>query len=441
MPETFNPFEAGELYRRHAARWQLETDAAEMTLDVLAGGQYLPRFSAREHADDYAYRRSMCVPLDMCRDGVRIRVDNLWRTPPRRSVDASSRHRDILLPLLGDCDGEGTGLDEFMRRAVWQHYVTGVDIVAQMPELPDGAAVRSRGELVRRRLLPYFLQFGPLDRLDWACGGSRGFLWARYCLGRASSGDELAAAPDATDFLTLTAGGWRLWRAESPPAGGDGGESEPPRVVLLREGAHALGRPPIVKLYFAESAKSGQGGVPLSLLTRPAVVARVAMNLKSQADAELLAAVPRWLATGFQKGELPEAYGGGMLIAAQDPKAALAVVQGAVSHIAEKRAWLMLYLGEILRLLKFRGGMAEVEANSGSGLKLALERTDLDNELRATAAQCERAELEMMRQAVVLATGETIPPDRAAETLGYAVAYNRDFVLEPAGEMLDNIRK
>ena len=165
------------------------------------------------------------------------------------------------------------------------------------------------------------------------------------------------------------------------------------------------------------------------------------MNLKSQADAELLASVPRWFATGFQKGELPDTYGGGMLISAQDPSATLNVVQGSVGHIVEKRRWLLLYLGEILRLLKFRGGMAEITAGAGSGLKLALERTDLDNELRATASQCERTELEMMRQAVVLATGEAIEPHRAGEVLGYGVTYNRDFVLEPVGELLENIRK
>jgi len=238
------------------------------------------------------------------------------------------------------------------------------------------------------------------------------------------------------DFLTLSADGYRLWRAACP----DGSDNGPSDVVLLREGSHPLGRTPVVKFYFSESQKPGCGGVPLSLVTRPALVARVAMNLKSQADAELLAAVPRWLATGFQKGELPDTYGGGMLISAQDPAATLRVVQGDVGHIIEKRHWLLLYLGEILRLLKFRGGMAEINASSGSGLKLAMERTDLDNELRATAAQCERTELEMMRQAVVLATGEQIAPHEAAGRLGYGVTYNRDFVLEPVGEMLDNIR-
>jgi hypothetical protein len=303
--------------------------------------------------------------------------------------------------------------------------------------------IRTRHDQTVHSVLPYFMQFTPLERPDWAVNGSRNLVWGRYGLGRPAAQDELAAGQDAsadvTDFLTLTAGGYRLWRATRGPAG-ESGERDL-QVALLREGPHALGQPPAIKFYFSESQKAGQGGVPLSVLTRPAVVARVAMNLKSQADAELLASVPRWFATGFQKGELPDTYGGGMLISAQDPAATLSVVQGSVAHIVEKRQWLLLYLGEILRLLKFRGGMAEVNASAGSGLKLALERTDLDNELRATAAQCERTELEMMRQAVVLATGQPIAPHEAARRLGYGVTYNRDFVLEPVGELLDNIRK
>jgi len=445
MSESFDPFHEGELHRRHKARWQLETDAAEMTLEVLQRGTYLPKLSSQEHEDDYAYRRSMSVPLDMCRDGVRIRVDNLWRTPPKRSVDPAGKYRDVIEPLVHNADGDGTSLDAFMRRALWNHYVTGVDIVTQVAEAPEGVEICTKRDQRKHRVQPYFMQFTPLERPDWAVNGSRNFLWVRYCLGRVVPSDELAGGQDgqapATDFLTLTADGYRLWRVEEQRSGDRSGETEPPRTTLLREGAHGLGQPPAIKFYFAESQKSGQGGVPLSLLTRPAAVAKVAMNLKSQADAELLAAVPRWFATGFQKGELPDTYGGGMLISAQDPEARLNVVQGNVGHIVEKRKWLLLYLGEILRLLKFRGGMAEVNASAGSGLKLALERTDLDNELRATASQCERTELEMMRQAVVLATGRHIELHGAAEELGYGVVYNRDFVLEPVGEMLDNIRK
>jgi len=428
----FNPFETGAMYDRHRKRWQLETDIAEMTLDVLAAGTYLPRFSSREHPADYAYRRDMAVPLDMCRDGVRIRVDNIWRTAPRREIGPSP-FAELLARLVHDADGDGTPLDDFMRRAVWNHYVTGVDIVTQVTRGPEGAEIRTRADERRHNVRPYFLQFTPLQRNDWAVNGSGNLVWVRYCLGQDPPTDEHLAAEPATDFLTLTPSHWRKHRAIETEDG-----SEPD--VTTASGEHAFRRPPVVKLYYAESAKPGQGGVPLSLLTRPAVVAKVAMNLKSQADADLLAAVTRWFATGVQGDEIPDAYGPNSLIKFPNPDSRIAVLQGDVGHIAEKRAWLLLYLGEILRLLKFRGGMAEIASHAGSGLKLALERTDLDNELRATAARLERAELEMMRQAVSLTACVDIRPEDAAETLGYHVHYNRDFVLEPLGEMLENVR-
>jgi len=431
---SFDPFETGPLYDTHCRRWQLELDASEFTLDVVAGGAYLRPFSDHEHPDDFAYRRSMSCPLDMCRDGVRIRVDNLWRTAPKREA-RPGKYAELITRVIHDADGEGTPLDEFMRGACWDMYVNGVDIVAQMTSA-EGAEVRTRADELAAGIRPYFLRFCPLQRYDWAANGSGLFTWARYCLGADPVADERDdAGPTVTRFLTVTGSEWRLWRVMQTAAG-----DARRRVDLIGRGANPLGRPPIVKLYFSESRKPGQGGVPLSLLTRPAMVARVAMNIKSQADADLLAAVTRWMLSGVGSEDLPDTYAPGVVWKIPNPEARLQIAQGDVAHIREKREWLGLYLAEILRLLKFRGGMAEIEAGAGSGLKLAIERTDLDNELRAVAGQLEAAELEMMRQAVCLATGEVIPPERAAEALGYSVTYNRDYVLEPVGEMLDNIR-
>ena len=431
-PGKFNPFALGGLRKQHNARWLLETDVAEMTLDVLDAGTYLAKFSAKEHADEYAYRKRMSVPVDMCRDGVRIRVDNLWRTPPKRDFE-DSPYKDLLQKLVDDADNGGTSLDDFMRRALWNHYVTGVDIVTQSTSAPDGVDIVSRQDEDEQGIRPYFMQLTPLERNDWAVDGSRNFMWVRYCLGKEPVPDETGGGEDATLFLTLTGTEWRKHRAIRRM-----GSTE--IDVQTISGTHGLGRPPVIKFYFSESQKAGAGGVPLSLLTRPAIVAKVAMNLKSQADADLLAAVPRWYVTGVGTTDLPDIYGPGVLMKLQDPASSIGVAQGDPAHIREKREWLLLYIGEILRLLKFRGGMAEIQANSGSGLKLAIERTDLDNEMRATAAQLEQTELEMMRQAVCLAENKDIPPQRAADELKYDVDYNTDFVLEPLGEMLSNIK-
>lgn len=434
---TFDPFATSGAYDAQLERWQLETDFAEMTLEVLKAGTWLRQFP-KEHADDFAYRKSMSVPLDICRDAVRIRIDNLWRKHVEREVDEGP-HKQIIERLIHDADGDQTTLDAFMRRAVYNHYVTGCDIVTQMtavPEEVEGPLTKAQeGEY---NIRPYFMQFPVADRYDWAVNGTRNFIWARYCLGTKPATDEREGADsEATHFLTLTDSEWRLHEARHEPdeKGND------VLVVYTTSDTHGFGRPPIIKFYFAESQKAGQGAIPLSLLTRPAVVAKVALNLKSQADADLLAAVTRWFATGVGNDELPDSYGPNTLIKFASEKASISVLQGDVGHLTEKRHWLLLYLGEILRLLKFRGGMAEIEASAGSGLRLALERTDLENELRATADFCEATELEMMRQAVCLATGADIPPERAAEELKYSARYNRDFVLEPLGEMIENVIK
>lgn len=210
MEQTkFNPFQTNALFDRHCDRWQLETDVAEMTLDVLEAGTYLPRFSGKEHPSDYAYRKAMSVPLDMCRDGVRIRVDNIWRTSPHRQI-AQTRHAELIKRLIHDADGEGTTIDEFMRRAAWNYYVTGVDVVSQVTSGPEGAQIRTRADERRHNIRPYFMQFTPLQRYDWAVSGSGGILWARYCLGKAPAKDEFASAGKAaTHFLTLTPTQWR----------------------------------------------------------------------------------------------------------------------------------------------------------------------------------------------------------------------------------------
>lgn len=437
----WSPFNKCTLYDLHKDGWELCLDVSEWTYDVIASGYHVPKFSDKEHSDDYKYRVSMSAPLDMCRDAVRIRCDNIWRTPPTREIEAGSKYKPLLEQLKADADNEGTSLDDFMKALLWQYYVTGVDVVAQMTAALDGQEIKTLADQKAAGLRPYFLQFSPVERYDWASKSGGGFLWARYCLGVEPRESERATGAVVTRFLMVSQSGWVIWRVWDELD--EDGHTET-KVVKESEGATnegLLGRAPITKAYFDESKKPGQAGIPLSLLTRPAIIALVMLNLKSQADGELLAAVPRYFASGMREDALPDSYGPGTIIKLADKEGSIGVVQGEVGHITEKREWLMLYVGELLRLFKFRGGMAEIAAHSGSGLKLAIERTDLDNELRATAGFLEKTELEMMRQAVVLATGDDIKPENAAKELGYSAKYNDDFVLEPLGEMLDNIKK
>ncbi|HUU92372.1 MAG TPA: hypothetical protein VM238_14330, partial [Phycisphaerae bacterium] len=337
--------------------------------------------------------------------------------------------------LVHDADDDGTSLSDFMRGVMWGYYVTGCDVVTQMTAPKTDQPVETLADQQREGLRPYWLRFAPIDRYDWATSGSGKFLWARFCLGALPRRDETEGSPAKTEFLTLTDTEWRkhiAWREK------DTDTNQEVLRVDTRAGFHSFGRPPIIKAYFAESQRTGQGAVPVSLISRATLVAKVALNLKSQADAELLGAVPRWLFAG--DAAPPDTYGPSEIWYCKDANAKLEVVQGDVDHIVEKRAWLVLYLSEILRLLKFRGGMGDVEGNQASGVKLALEMTDLQNELRATAGFMEGLELEMMRQAVIMATGTIIEPHQAADVLKYECHYNRDFILEPVADMLANIK-
>ena len=151
----WSPFNKCTLYDLHKAGWELCLDASEWTYDVIASGYHLPKFSTKEHQADYDYRVSMSAPLDMCRDAVRIRCDNIWRTPPSREVDDASPYRAILDQLVADADNEGTSLDDFMSALLWQYYVTGVDVVTQMTAAPDGEEILTLADQKAAGLRPY----------------------------------------------------------------------------------------------------------------------------------------------------------------------------------------------------------------------------------------------------------------------------------------------
>ena len=436
MAETkmiIDPFKTGAQYNRHRRRWELEEWAAEGVLADLEAGTWLDKFSDKEKADDYNYRKSQSLPLDICPDGVQVRMDALWRTAPKREFK-DSPHKVLIEQLVNDADDEGTSLDALMQRVARLQYVSGCDVVTQTKALPKDAKLDTKADEQAAGLRPYFAVFTPLSRFDWQATASGRMVWARYCLGEAVREDETDKGPAVTRFLTVAPGVWRVWRVTMR-------DDHTKHIEIESEGTHALASPPIVKAYYRESSRRGETAVPLGLLTRPAVVARVLMNLTSQGQTDMLAAIPRIWATGVGEKEAPKTYGAGTFMYFQNEGAKLGILQGEYGHIEEKRRWVELLIGEILRLLKFRGGMAEITSGSGSGARYALERTDLENEMRTTAGALERWESEMIRQAVSLYTGKEIPPEKAAEEIKYSVTYSRDFVFEPVQVLLENLER
>jgi len=419
----FDPSATCGTYDELCESWRLNRDFAEMHLSTLADGAYLDEFggTASEPATQYAKRKTWSLALDHCQDMIALRVDNIFRTPPKRIYDRSP-HRDLIRSLLADVDGGGTRMDAFMRRALVQYYINGVDIVVDKAQAPAEPA--NQAQEARLGLRPYLHAFGPLERVDWAVDHAGKYLWARYCLGEAPANDEWSGATGLTQYLTITPDEWRLY--EVP------GQSEQPTTVAT--GSHSLGICPVVPFYFKESAKSDYPKVPLSLLTRIAPIARYLLNLISQIQLDIYRNIGFLVATGVEPDRVPTEITPMGCWALPDG-ATLSDVAGSVDHIREKREFANMLIEAILRIGKLAGHSGQLKARATSGVQVAVERTDLDNEMQMTAAQAEAVEGEVVRIAVSRALGRPVTRDE----LAYTVEYNRKYVLAGTAEIIANI--
>ena len=419
----FDPSATNGTYDEMQDLWLLCCDFAEMHLSTLADGTYLDEFGhkAGEPADQYAKRKRWSLALDHCQELIDLRVANIFRTPPKRIYDQSP-HRELIGAFLADVDGGGTKMNDFMRRALVMYYTNGVDIVVDKARADVEPA--NQAQEARLGLTPYLHAFGPLDRVDWAVDHAGRYLWSRYCLGRVPAADEWAGAADATQYLTVTPSEWRLYEVST--------ESRQPTTVTI--GTHTLGVCPVVTFYLKESAKSDYPKVPLSLLTRIAPIARYLLNLISQIQLDIYRNIGFLVATGVEADQVPTEITPMGCWALPDG-ATLQDVAGPVEHIREKRELAQMLIEAILRIGKLAGHSGKLKARATSGVQVAVERTDLDNEMQMTASQAEAVEAEIVRLAVSRAIGRPV----TADELGYAVEYNKKFVLTGVSEIIDNI--
>ncbi len=186
----FNPAATSDLYDELKESWQLNQDFAEMNLQILREGKHLDAFgSGAEAAAQYLWRKNVSFAVDHCADLINLRVDNIFRTLPRRRY-GESPHRDFIDAFIKSVDGGGTSMDAFMRRCLRMHYVNGVDFVIDKESAPPNVRPRSLAQERQLGLLPYVQAFSPLERLDWAADHAGRYLWARYKLGDVPASDE-----------------------------------------------------------------------------------------------------------------------------------------------------------------------------------------------------------------------------------------------------------
>lgn len=313
-------------------------------------------------------------------------------------------------------------MDAFMTDVLGKYYSTGVDIIVDKTASdPDAALTRAHEHNMGMR--PYLTAMTPLQRLDWECDHAGKYLWARYDMGRLPAGDEDAPA-GARQFLTLTSGQWRHYTVDD-----DGS-------VMVNTGDMPLGRVPIVRLYYQNSTRPECRGVPLSLLTRIAPVARALLNLVSQGQLDIYMAIGVLAAVGVDADKLPREMAP-MCWLALPEGASVQHIRPVVEHVQEKRQWIKMCLEAILRMGKLTGPSMEFGSRASSGLQVAVERTDLDNEMSATAGQLEQAEKDIIRLAVSRMEGRLVGHDE----IGYTVEYNRRYVLTSASDIVAQARE
>ena len=427
QPTDVDPKLTCETYDTLKAEWELNRDIAELHLATLRTGAYLDEFGGghaeqKEAKAQYEWRKAASLALDQSADLVGLRVDNIFRAPPVRDFHKSpyKKHIEQFLP---DVDGAGTHMNEFMRRHLPLYYINGVDFVV---DKQDGEGTTPTTLMQERELgmRAYVHAFSPLKRVDWSVDSAGRFLWARYNLGTPPPLDEADEVGEIVEYLTVTPYEWRLYQT--------GAKDGSARVQI---GPHTLGQCPIVPFYYAESSVEEYVGVPISLMTRIAPIARYLINLVSQIQIDILRNICFLVATGVEADKIPKAIATMGCWALPDG-AEIHEQSGDVAHIVQKVAFAEALMLAILRLGKLTGATGDMQAKAASGVQVAVERTSLDNELKATAGQLETVETEIVRMAISRQLGKPITTDE----LGYSVRYNKRFVLTDTSALISEAK-
>lgn len=429
MPEItetttdFDPAATNTIYNELQAAWTLNRDLAEMHLHVLQGGKYLDEFGSKsaESVSQYAWRKNASIAVDHCADLVNLRIDNLFRTPPVRTYE-DSPYSEFLDEFLGSVDHAGTAMTDFMRGAMRLYYINGVDIVVDKQGAAGGLEPGNLAQERAQGLVPYLQAFEPLERLDWAVDHADAYKWVRFDLGADAAEDETLAGGEKHSYLTLTRNEWRLYRVSA----------EKSEDTTVKSGPIGIGRAPVVSWYFKQSAWPEYPKVPLSLLTRMAPIARYLLNLISQIQIDIYRNIAFLVATGVAADKIPNEITP-MGCWSLPEGAEVNDIAGDVAHIESKVKFAQMLMEVILRIGKLTGGTGDLESRAASGVQVAVERTDLDNEMRMTASQAEQVERDVVQLAVSRYKGTLIPHDE----IGFKVEYNRTYVLTSVKALIE----
>ena len=424
----FDPTVKNALYDVFSPSWKLCRDFAEMHEHVLRDGTYLDQFGAgtdkAECTAQYNLRKQSSFAMDFCGELIDLRLGNLFRADPIRKYD-DSPHKEFIERFLKDVDGGGTTMNDFMASVARRHYQSGlVDVVVDKTNPGVDTSMMSAAQEDDLGMRVILNSFTPLERVDWASDYANNYKWVRYSLGAASPDNEEDDF-GFDQYVTFTPDEWRVYTY-----GGEQGTE-------IEYGPMQIGELPIAQLWFGKSSNPDYHGIPISLLTRIAPIARALLNLVSQGQLDLYMALGILAVFGIEKEDLPEYISAGLWVAFPSEDGKIEPIRPDVAHIVEKREWINLYMTTILRLGKLIGASGSVEGSASSGFQAQVERTDLDNEIESTATKMEALERQVIALAVSREFGERV----SEEDVIYSVDYNKKYTTTPVAELLNQAEK
>lgn len=418
--KTFTPSTERAAYTAAAPMLQLYLDLYE--LDQAKLEKLVEKHHAGESDERTAARQKLAAVYNLVPMIVDMIGGYLFSESPSYDVGTDAD----LEPFVGDCDGAGTPLRDFVKRsALPLSMVLGhLDVVVENPQAPL-SPVLTQADLAAAGK-PYLVPVSPLQRINWSAAANGAYNWLRWKDSGNENPDPFANDPTPPEsYVTYTAGepgptgeptpGWWLRSFKPTPE---------QAKALAAQGAetdwvHAAGyaptaRVPAATLYHKRSLDPANRHTGLSKIAMVAVLTKQIVQILGWSAEDIKANLALYCMPS-KNGEVPTDPKTGKVRvselnaytilwfdreAGQPPM----VLQGAVDHIKIKLALVELHLREILRLSNLlaasgTAGGGEGQSAGGkatSGRQAEIERTELHRELEEKSGALDRFVMDVL---------------------------------------------
>ncbi len=186
-------------------------------------GAYLSKHK-RESEEDYTFRRNNAYYLNYFAPIVNALVDPIFKKNPLRDYHGSAER--IIKSFSLDADAAGTNIQIFIKRAAVMAKVYGISFI--VVDNARNVDSRSQQEMLQRRQFPYAYVLEPDNLEEYGIDKTGDLEYIKF--------KEIAHIESGTiqyRYVYFDRTSWKIW--------GDG--------IALQQGAHNLGRVPVVPLF------------------------------------------------------------------------------------------------------------------------------------------------------------------------------------------------